>query len=109
MQAKAGGAKTFLQRVPKSRRAPIEARRFSYPRTLRERTRFSFLLCQKDQAARFCSKIGTEPYIELTFFKKLNACIPRRKLFKKIGKEIVLSFRYLIMSRIVNSVEIRYA
>ncbi|AWV69778.1 hypothetical protein LEP1GSC016_2003 [Leptospira borgpetersenii serovar Hardjo-bovis str. Sponselee] len=97
MQAKAGFAQTFLQRVSKSRRAPIEARRFS------------FLLCQKDQAARFCPSFGTEPYIELTFFKKLNACIPRRKLFKKIGKEIVLSFRYLIMSRIVNSVEIRYA
>ncbi|QHE25989.1 hypothetical protein GS511_02550 [Leptospira borgpetersenii] len=54
MQAKAGFAQTFLQRVPKSRRAPIEARRFS------------FLLCQKDQAARFCPSFWTEPYIELT-------------------------------------------
>ncbi|EMJ79897.1 hypothetical protein LEP1GSC016_1726 [Leptospira borgpetersenii serovar Hardjo-bovis str. Sponselee] len=28
--------------------------------------RFSFLLCQKDQAARFCPSFGTEPYIEFT-------------------------------------------
>ncbi|EMO62181.1 hypothetical protein LEP1GSC133_4944 [Leptospira borgpetersenii serovar Pomona str. 200901868] len=25
------------------------------------------LLCQKNQAARFCPKTGTEPYIEFTF------------------------------------------
>ncbi|EMF98657.1 hypothetical protein LEP1GSC123_2501 [Leptospira borgpetersenii str. 200701203] len=25
------------------------------------------LLCQKDQAAKFCSSFGTEPYIEFTF------------------------------------------
>ncbi|EMJ82886.1 hypothetical protein LEP1GSC016_2841 [Leptospira borgpetersenii serovar Hardjo-bovis str. Sponselee] len=37
-------AQTFLQRLPKPS-----------------------LLCQKDQAARFCSSFGTEPYIEFTF------------------------------------------
>ncbi|AWV71538.1 hypothetical protein B9T54_01795 [Leptospira borgpetersenii serovar Hardjo-bovis] len=34
--------------------------------TLRERTRFRFLLCRKGQAARFCPSFGTEPYIEFT-------------------------------------------
>ncbi|MBE8365162.1 hypothetical protein ISU82_14765 [Leptospira borgpetersenii serovar Balcanica] len=28
------------------------------------------LLCQKDQAARFCSSFGTEPYIEFTFLNR---------------------------------------
>ncbi|EMO60728.1 hypothetical protein LEP1GSC133_4413 [Leptospira borgpetersenii serovar Pomona str. 200901868] len=36
---------------------------------LSERTRFRFLLCQKNQAARFCPSFGTEPYIELTLFR----------------------------------------
>ncbi|AXX16743.1 hypothetical protein C4Q31_15500 [Leptospira borgpetersenii serovar Ceylonica] len=53
-------ARTFLQRVPKSRRAPIEARRFS------------FLLCQKDQAARLCPSFGTEPYIEFTLNRNIK-------------------------------------
>ncbi|AYR07651.1 hypothetical protein D1609_02910 [Leptospira borgpetersenii serovar Hardjo-bovis] len=34
--------------------------------THRKRTRFSFLLCQKDQTARFCPSFRTEPYIEFT-------------------------------------------
>ncbi|AMX64292.1 hypothetical protein LBK30_05425 [Leptospira borgpetersenii serovar Hardjo] len=50
-------AQTFLQRVPKTAERPLG-----------ERTRFSFLLCQKDKAARFCPSFGIEPYIKLTLF-----------------------------------------
>ncbi|EMM71258.1 hypothetical protein LEP1GSC038_2998 [Leptospira weilii str. 2006001855] len=34
----------------------------------------NFLLYQKDQAARFCPKIGTEPYTEFLFGEGLILC-----------------------------------
>ncbi|WP_032853730.1 hypothetical protein [Leptospira borgpetersenii] len=80
---------------PKTRRAPIEARRLELPeRPLGSERDLSFLLCPKDQAARFCPSFGTEPYVaDFSWINVLEYSLRYQIVYVKVAEKVKSIFR----------------